>query len=311
MVTKRNNTVDFLKCICIFGVVLHHCSNRRLLPEVQGIFTYAADLTDWCVIGFIGLSGFLEANRSVTDSNLKSSSIRDFNRLLMPFILLSFVYCGLFQVADLCGFQLRSSVSSTFMGKFIDTLLCREGGIAEQLYFLPLLLGIRIACRFASRGLPFVFVAITCYILFFVNELQLTGFSQATCLLGLQAYILGLYTSNNAKRAVTIALIVGISVGITVHNWQVIVGLLLPTLCPILKVDVPFFNLIGSAAGTVFAYHTPILLQPLIIGISHIHGTLGQCIALVITVIMLTIGIAFLRRRLLSYTSGLLRILLF
>jgi hypothetical protein len=311
MTSERNHTIDFLKCICIIGVVLHHCSNRRLLPEVREIFSYAAYLTDWCVIGFIGLSGFLEGSRSVAGNDWKAYVIRDCNRLLLPFVVLSFFYSLTFQLADLCGFQLRSSVPSTFTGKFMDTLLCRVSGVAEQLYFLPLLLSIRLASRIAIRILPFLFVAITGYILLFVGEIHLTGLSSVTCLLGMQAYLLGLMASNNAKHAVFVALATGISVGLKVHNWQIIVGLLLPTLGSVYKLDVPLCNLIGSGAGAVFAYHTPVLLQSMIIGISFIQGILEQCVTVTAVVGLLIIGIALLRRKLHGYTKGYPRIMLF
>lgn len=311
MVTERNHTVDFLKCICIIGVVLHHCSNRRLLPEVREIFSYAAYLTDWCVIGFIGLSGFLEGRRTVAGEDWRAYINRDCKRLLLPFFVLTFSYSGTFQLADLCGFQLRSSVPSTFTGKFIDTLLCRESGVAEQLYFLPLLLSIRMASRIAIRILPVISIAITGYILLFVDELHLTGLSPVTFILGMQAYILGLMASSNAKYAIVVALATGILVGLKVHNWQIIVGLLLSTIGSIYKLDVPICNLVGSAAGTIFAYHTPVLLQSMIVGISFIHGVPGQCIAIIVVVSILIVGIALLRRKLHICTTGFPRIMLF
>jgi hypothetical protein len=311
MTGARNHTIDFLKCICIVGVVLHHCSNRRLLPEVREIFLYAAYLTDWCVIAFIGLSGFLEGSRSVESNDWKAYVSRDSKRLLLPFLVLTLIYSGTFQLADLCGFQLRSSVPSTFTGKFIDTLLCRESGVAEQLYFLPLLLCVRMASRIATRILPVLFVAITGYILLFVDELFLTGLSPVTFLIGMQAYILGLIASNNGKYAVVAALITGISVGLKVHNWQILIGLLFSTIGSVYKLDVPLCSLIGSAAGTVFAYHTPVLLQSMILGVSFIHGVLGQCIAIIVVVSILIVGIAILRRKLHGYTTGFSRIMLF
>lgn len=310
MVTERNHTVDFLKCICIVGVVLHHCSNRRLLPEVQNVFSYAAYLTDWCVIAFIGLSGFLEGKRLAPDKDLKDFIVRDCKRLLIPFVLLSVLYCSLFQIADLCGFALRSSVSSTFTGKLLDTLLCRESGIAEQLYFLPLLLTIRIACRFASRIIPYLFVITTGYILWFVDEVQLTGFSQSTCLLGLLAYILGLTASKNVKLALIVALLVGISIGVKGQSWQLVIALLVSTVAPFCSINVKLCNLIGSASGTIFAYHTPILLQSAFVAISQIHGIPKQIVATLIAVSIVIIGIAYVRRRLIATTSGLTRFLL-
>jgi hypothetical protein len=311
MTGARNHTIDFLKCICIIGVVLHHCSNRRLLPEVREIFSYAAYLTDWCVIAFIGLSGFLEGSRSVAGNDWKAYVSRDCKRLLLPFLVLTLIYSGTFQLADLCGFQLRSSVPSTFTGKFIDTLLCRESGVAEQLYFLPLLLSIRLASRIAIRILPVLFVVVTGYILLFVDELHLTGLSPVTCLLGMQAYILGLRASNNAKHAIVVALATGIFIGLKVHNWQIIIGLLLSTIGSVYKLDVPICNLVGSASGTIFAYHTPVLLQSMIVGISFIHGVPRQCIAIIVVVSILIVGIALLRRKLHVYTTGFSRIMLF
>jgi hypothetical protein len=311
MTGARNHTIDFLKCICIIGVVLHHCSNRRLLPEVREIFSYVAYLTDWCVIGFIGLSGFLEGRKTVASEDWKAYVNRDCKRLLLPFFVLTFIYSGTFQLADLCGFQLRSSVPATFTGKFINTLLCRESGVAEQLYFLPLLLSIRLASRIAIRILPVIFVAITGYILLFEDELHLTGISPGTCLLGMQAYILGLLASNNAKYAIVMAIATGLFVGLKVHNWQIIVGLLLSTIGSVYKLEVPLCNLVGSAAGTIFAYHTPVLLQSMILGISFIHGAPEQCIAIVIVVSMLIVGIALLRRKLHGCTTGFSRIMLF
>ena len=311
MVTERNHTVDFLKCICIVGVVLHHCSNRRLLPEVQHVFSYAAYLTDWCVIAFIGLSGFLEGKRLAPDKDLKDFIVRDCKRLLIPFVLLSVLYCSLFQIADLCGFALRSSVSSTFTGKLLDTLLCRESGVAEQLYFLPLLLTIRIGCRFASRIIPYLFVITTGYILWFVDEVQLTGFSQSTCLLGLLAYILGLTASKNVNLALIVALLVGISIGVKGQSWQLVIALLVSTVAPFCSINVKRCNLIGSASGTIFAYHTPILLQSALVAISRIHGITEQFAATVIAVSLIVISIAYVRRKLIRYTSGFTRILLF
>lgn len=311
MAVVRNHTIDFLKCICIIGVVLHHCSNRRLLPEVREIFASAAYLTDWCVIAFIGLSGFLEGSRLVAGNDWKAYVTRDCKRLLLPFVVLSFIYSSTFQLADLCGFQLRSSVTSTFTGKFIDTLLCRESGVAEQLYFLPLLLSIKLASRVAIRILPVLLVAVTGYILLFVEELQLTRLSPVTFLVGLQAYTLGLIASKYGKNAVVAALVTGVSVGLKVHNWQIVVGLFLPTIASLYKIDVPLCNLIGSGAGTVFAYHTPVLLQSSIIAISFIHGVPGQCIAIIVDVSILILGIALLRRKLHGYTTGFPRIMLF
>ena len=310
MVTERNHTVDFIKCICIVGVVLHHCSNRRLLPEVQNVFSCVAYLTDWCVIAFIGLSGFLEGKRLAPNKDLKVFIVRDCTRLLVPFVLLSVLYSGLFQIADLCGFALRSSVSSTFTGKLLDTLLCRESGIAEQLYFLPLLFTIRIACRFASRMIPYLFVITTAYIMWFVDEVQLTGFSQVTCLLGLLAYILGLTASKHLKLALSVALIAGISIGVKGHNWQILIALLLSTSAPLCTINVPLCNMIGSAAGSIFAYHTPLLLQSSLVAISRIHGISEQLVATVIAVSLIVICISFLRQRLRGYTSGFTRILL-
>ena len=310
MVTERNHTVDFLKCICIVGVVLHHCSNRRLLPEAQNIFSYAAYLTDWCVIAFIGLSGFLEGKRLAPGKDLKASLTRDCKRLLIPFITLSFIYSALFQIVDLCGFTLRSSVSSTFTGKLLDTLFCRESGVAEQLYFLPLLLIIKIACLFTSRILPYLFVITTGSIMWFVDEVHLTGFSQVTFLLGLLAYILGLTAANNIRLAFTVALATGISIAIRGNNWQVLIALLLSSCAPLCKINVPLCNLIGSASGTIFAYHTPVILQSSLVGISRIHGIVGQCIAIVIAVSLIVIGIAVARARILGHSSVLTRILL-
>lgn len=311
MVTERNHTVDFLKCICIAGVVLHHCSNRRLLPEVQNIFSYAAYLTDWCVIAFIGLSGFLEGKRLAPDKDLKFFIVRDCKRLLVPFVLLSVLYSGLFQIADLCGFALRSSVSSTFTGKLLDTLLCRESGIAEQLYFLPLLLTIRIACLFTTRILPYLFVITTGYIMWSVDEVQLTGFSQVTCSLGLLAYILGLTASKNVNLALVVALIAGISIGVKGHNWQILIALLLSTTVPLCTINVPFCNMIGSAAGSIFAYHTPLLLQSSLVAISRIHGITVQLVATIVAVSLISICIAFTRRLIIGHANNFTRIFLF
>jgi hypothetical protein len=263
------------------------------------------------VIAFIGLSGFLEGSRLVTGNDWKAYVTRDCKRLLLPFVVLSFIYSSTFQLADLCGFQLRSSVPSTFTGKFIDTLLCRESGVAEQLYFLPLLLSIRLASRIAMRILPLLFVAVTGYILLFVDDLLLTGLNPVSFLVGLQAYILGLIASDNGKYAVVAALVTGVSVGLKVHNWQIVIGLFLPTIGSLYKIDVPLCNLIGSGAGTIFAYHTPVLLQSSIIAISFIHGIPGQCIAIVIVLSTLIVGIALLRRKLHGYTTGFPRIMLF
>jgi hypothetical protein len=263
------------------------------------------------VIAFIGLSGFLEGSKSVAGNDWKAYVSRDCKRLLLPFLVLTVIYSGTFQLTDLCGIQLRSSVPSTFTGKFIDTLLCRESGVAEQLYFLPLLLSIRLGTRIAIQILPVLFFTITGYILLFVDELQLTGLSTMTFLVGMQAYILGLMASSNAKYAVITALVTGLSVGFKVHNWQIVIGLFLPTIGSLYKIDVPLCNLIGSGAGTIFAYHTPVLLQSSIIAISFIHGIPGQCIAIVIVLSTLIVGIALLRRKLHGYTTGFPRIMLF
>ena len=310
MATARNHTVDFLKCICIVGVVLHHCSNRRLLPEVQAVFSTAAYLSDWCVIAFIGLSGFLEGNRAVSSKDLVNALLRDITRLLVPFVFLTVLYAAAFQVADSCGFSLRSSVSPSFAGKLTDTLLCREGAIAEQLYFLPLLYLIRTTHRLTNRGFPFLLFGLVCYSLAFVTELHLTGFNQTTCLQGLLAYALGFESSKSPKRTIVVAVIVGVLIGLRGNNWQVVIGFLLATCVPLLKVNVPMLNLIGSAAGTIFAYHTPILLQSALVGISRFQSTIIQTVMTYIVVCTIIVTVAVVRHRLLHRSNQLLRMLI-
>lgn len=310
MVTERNHTVDFLKCICIVGVVLHHCSNRRLLPEVQNVFSYAAYLTDWCVIAFIGLSGFLEGNRAVSYKDLVNALLRDTTKLLVPFVLLTVLYAAAFQVADTCGFSLRSSVSPTLAGKLTDTLLCRDGAIAEQVYFLPLLYLIRTTYRLTNRALPLLLFGVVCYLLAFVTDLHLTGFNQTTCLIGLIAYALGFESSKSPKRTIVVALIVGVLIGLRGNNWQVVIGFLLSSCVPIFKVDIPTCNLIGSAAGTIFAYHTPIVLQSALIGISRFQSAITQTVLTTIGVCIIIVTIAVVRRRLLRRSNPLLRTLI-
>lgn len=278
----RSSAIFSIKGLAIIGVVFHHISNRRLDASVTDSLATIQAFFSWAVLLFLSVAGWLQA----VSEEKKQSGLVDFLkvrffRLIVPYFLLVFLYALVWQILQVFNFSgVGVRLADSFSGKIYCSLspVCYEP-VAEQLYFLPMLFVISIFARLFTSVLGRV--QGTALLLFFSLILALgltpdsknTGLSTGFFLFGLYCYTSGflLRAWRKDRRCVPCVLF-----GVALVLWlaesgslsKVVPVLVVMTINWFEKLRIVGLNLVGEAAGTIYAYHTPFLLQPMVIFVS-------------------------------------------
>lgn len=275
----KNNGISIIKGLAIIGVVLHHVHNRRFFPETLQCTDFLSFLFSWCVLAFFAVSGWLHAlSEQKKKRSLGNFLLSRFNRLLLPFVILVFAYAAGMQLIQATEvISLRDSLPPTFGGKLAAMLWPVDSTrvVAEQLYFLPLLFLISVVAHaFVSLGKirPVFLLAILSFatgIVLFPRSPNL-GFSMGVFVWGLFSYLSGylMHEFPATKRVLpVIALAAVVTAGLAGPEGLLkMVPLLLLAGLPFLqRIQARATIWVGEAAGTIYIYHTPFLLQPLLI----------------------------------------------
>jgi acyltransferase len=266
-----------LKALAIVGVVLHHTRNRRLDPSAsEGVGTLI-EVFSWCVLLFLAVSGWLhamsEARRPQTLAAFASSKA---TRLLAPFVALVVAYAMAWELIQRSNLlPLNGNVPLDLLDKLRVSLWpAGPGAVGEQLYFLPLLLLISLGVQLVLRIGGMTAVKLACALalvlaLSVYPQSPITGFSLGVAAWGAFAYTSGflLYGSRDMPTLPFVGLACAIVAVVLLGPRgipKVMPVLLLSLARPLRLAEVPFAPRLGAASGTVFAYHTPFLLQPLV-----------------------------------------------
>lgn len=310
----KDRTIFALKGVAIAGVLLHHIQNRKFSAEITGQLNVLSEIFAWCVLLFIATSGWLHG----ASEEKKGRTIRDFilnrcRRLLLPFLLLIVLYAAIRQGLQLFGLQDGGGrISPRFITKVLESFPFIPGvpynPVAGQLYFLPLLFVISCVTHtvhvlFDARGVLACSLLSLSAGVYFTPDAPNTGFSLGMILFGLFCYSAGfaMYRWRAVKNR---------SIGVVLISVAVVcvLGLAgLPKVVPLLLLEcmyfsrlgsVPLLDKVGEASGTIYAYHSPFILNPLIILVTRCpkgFQLIGVVAAVIISIAMCTYAFDRLR----------------
>ena len=288
---NRQSAVDVLKGLAIVGVVLHHVKNRRFDAEVQEHLLGVIHVVAWAVYAFLFSSGYLHALSRRAEA-AGGFIVRRAQRLLVPYLWLGVLYAVVFQVIQSLGLvdYDPTRIEPNLLGKVKSLVLCdQEHVIGEQLYFFVLLFGISSAFVLLlaiSTSTWFVawlvgVLAVVLAGLMLVNPLPLatTGLSVEMLVGALFQYALGFLLGRTRAELGrwhrgAVAGVVAAMVVATVHAQagysiaMLVVPLALFLVLNRLVTGSRWFGFwaeLGQASGSIFAFHTPFILQPLLI----------------------------------------------
>jgi acyltransferase len=285
----KNKNITAIKGLAIIGVVFHHISNRRLETEPRAWISDLEMIFCWCVFAFFATAGWLHALKEEKQKQpIASFVVSRTRRLLVPFVLLILCYAAIWQgVQHFHLMALRGALSQSYLGKVRDSLWpVGENAVAEQLYFLPMLLGACIAAHLALRvagrtGVIALGGACFATALFYYPHCADTGFSAGVALWGCFMYCCGFLLYPHPHNKITWCVLAGLAMfavavaGLTIWGKFAAVGLL--GVAPIVRLpSIPLLVAIGDASGTIYIYHTPFILQPLMILAAKAHTPVAQ-----------------------------------
>lgn len=274
----RSNAIYIIKAFAILGVVFHHIGNRRFDSATLDSIHILPRMFSWAVLTFIAISGWLHAVSEEKQSrDLLSFTRQRFIRLLIPYVIFVFVYAliwHIIQVTKVPNVGMR--LDGSFLSKIYHTISPYEyEPVAEQLYFLPLLFLISIVAHISIKWNRFIGPAILSASSLLLGLIIApgsgnTGLNTGMFLFGLYCYTSSflLYTHRQHRHRFIYA---------AIGTFLIIIFLGLPGLpkaipvitmisIPVIdKINIPSLNWIGEASGTIYAYHTPFIVQPLIL----------------------------------------------
>ncbi|MCE0483908.1 MAG: acyltransferase [Methylacidiphilales bacterium] len=289
-----------IKGVAIFGVAVHHIANRRFDPQANHWLGFLSFSFDWCVLAFFCVSGYLHA---LSDQKRKKPAtdfiIKRARRLLAPFVLLVIFYACIWQLLEILKIpDIATKVPSGFFDKIITSLWPVYHPVAEQLYFLPMLFGASVLFILIQRALGLYGVATLAAGTFLTGLIlfpgAFTGFTLGVFIWGLCFYAGGylLYQFRDQKKRVEIVvLVVSLALIVATGAAGVVHAVPLLLICYGSWLALDRSSLLintGEASGTIYIYHTPFLIQPLVIIASHFHSAplqvLGGIVAALISI---------------------------
>jgi hypothetical protein len=311
----RDRNILAIKGLAIIGVIFHHLINRRHDPQAVEWLHVLLVLFNWCVLAFICVSGYLHA---ASDSRRMKSApeftFLRFNRLIVPWFLLILAFSLIWQALQMLhvsGIAIKIPVD--FFGKIAVSLWPVQETVGEQLYYLPVLFGasvifvlVRSVCGMPGVG---ALTALTFIPGLLYYPQKFTGFSLGVFLWSLCFYAAGylLFSYRDKVQHVRLTLVVVTAILILFSGyaglirclplWMIVEGsvLRLP--------QIPGLARLGDAAGTIYIYHTPFILQPLVIASTLLHGAVPQFLG-ALAAGSVAIGICYLFHHLLKDTRA-------
>ena len=286
---RRNEVKDqailALKGLAIIGVVSHHITNRRLDPTALEVLKAVPMAFHWCVLCFIALSGYLHA---LSDSR-RPKGVGAFlwqrgTRLLIPWVVLVFLYATVWQVLQslhISGIGVR--IPPGFIDKLTTSLwpVDQVAVVAEQLYYLPLLFGAS-AVFICVRKLGLSAVWATLMLTVMAGLLLFPGqymmFRLGSFVWAIASYAAGylLFRFRTNVSHVRLTLAVATAVLIVYSGWYGLLGSipfwLIAEGSNLRLGSIPGLASLGEAAGTIYIYHTPFMVQPLSVAAAHLPG---------------------------------------
>ncbi|MCX6953075.1 MAG: acyltransferase family protein [Verrucomicrobia bacterium] len=279
----KDRAIQSLKGIAIIGVLFHHIHNRRIAEETSNTLSLVTAFLTWSVLLFIAISGWLHSRKDEKggESLLRFIGNRSL-RLLVPFVTLVFGYAVIWQALGRLGFaEVGVRLAPDFRGKIVDSLLLyHPDPVAGQLYFLPLLFIISAIVRvfISAAGVRGVIVCgglgLAGGIVFAPGSAN-TGFSVGMLLFGLFCYSAGFLMHRFRSFRYRYVCVGGVAVVVVtalgIDGVAKVFPLVLLEVMHVLPLQkAGLLEMIGEASGTIYAYHIPFVLVPLLILVSRL-----------------------------------------
>lgn len=275
---QTDRAIHALKGIAIIGVVFHHVQNRRFCDEMNANIAILPIAFTWCVLLFFAISGWLhgltEERRSKT---IGAFLLNRAKRLLVPFFALVLLYASIWQVIQIVGISdIGARLARSFGTKVAQSLPgCDYNPVAEQLYFLPLLFVVASAIHVSFRIFGAGGVWCCAAVVLFAGMILLpgagnTGPSSGVILFGCFCYASGflMYLYRFFRYRIFVVLSVALLVFFVmgVEGLSKVVPLLMIECMHQMRISrITSLCMIGEASGTIYAYHAPFILAPLVI----------------------------------------------
>jgi acyltransferase len=293
----RDARVDFVKGIAIVGVVLHHVMNRRFGAGFLHTIERVVDGFAWAVFAFIFVSGYLYGRSSLRRQKPVWREVADRGRrLLVPYVWLAVSYAVLFQLIQrfrLVDFD-ASHFPATLAGKLTAAVWLKPVG--DQLYFFVLLFACSAVVMLSrswsgterrfSIGLAILGVAGAAWVLAVDPKgMPTTGLTPRTLVLGTIQFGLGAAYGRTAdsrwwRWVAPGVVLAALGACVACGSWRPVhlaVPLALFVACGALPRGVVGWRpvaVLGVASATIFAFHIPFVLHPMLV-IFH-KGGMGE-----------------------------------
>jgi hypothetical protein len=286
----KDRTILAIKGLAIIGVLFHHLINRRHDPQAADWIRVLLTLFNWCVLGFICVSGYLHAwSDSRRLKAVAEFTLLRFNRLMVPWLLLIVVFALIWQTLQALHISnIAVKIPPDFLSKIVVSLWPVDATVGEQLYYFPILFAASVVMVLIRSLLGLVGVAalsaitFTAGLAFFPDSF--TGFRLGVFLWSLCFYAAGylLFSYRTKAGHVRVTLIVGTVILVLFSGYEGIIRCLPLWMIAegsFLKLSaIPGLPGLGEASGTIYIYHTPFLIQPLVIASTYLHGAVPQFI---------------------------------
>ncbi len=294
---RRSAQFDFVRGIAIVGVVILHSGfESRFDSKTLSIWQILSALFDWSVLAFFFTSGFFLKKAPSYAFFLK----KRFFTLLVPFLAYNFLYNLAFAAGKAFG------LTQCHQFKVVPSLLLSGGfkSPAFQLYFLPYLYGVAaviyLLCSFIVPSRRWILLVVGSIGL--VAVYQWIGWPrysygpELTKLpLYLVAFLLGVVCQPILQRPPKFLFVLTCLVCVicfALLQQTILQSLMVPPLlCSAVGVirffrDSKLLSAIGHASGTVYLWHTPIVLPAFtaILALLHVPALINFVASIVLTI---------------------------
>jgi hypothetical protein len=286
----KDQTILAIKGLAIIGVVFHHLVNRREDHQSAQWVLILVALFHWCVLAFIGVSGYLHAwSDSRRVKSVGEFVQQRFIRLMVPWVCLIVGFALIWQTLQLLHVpNIGVKIPPSFFSKIAVSLWPVTATVGEQLYYLPILFGASVIFTIVHRVLgtlgvlALVVATFVAGLAYFPNEF--TAFRLGMLIWAICFYAAGylLFQYREKVGHIRMTLIVATAFlfffnghyGVlgSVPLWLIVEGSRLRL------AGIPGLPSLGEASGTIYIYHTPFIIQTLVIAATYLHGPVAQFI---------------------------------
>ena len=148
----RKIPIDVVKGICIVGVLFAHMKFDRFTSDAREIIAGLSSGLQWCVVGFMFVSGVLSGGRLLTLHKWVQWSRKRAARLLIPCVVFSVL--AKFALGVVGRFGVTANSASSLPHGAVNAILWTVEPVGPQFYFLPVLFMVSVIVKLLIVAVP-------------------------------------------------------------------------------------------------------------------------------------------------------------